>query len=197
MNKARISGGLLKLMPAGIVLVFCLATPAMAGESAGGWRPIYDSAMLYINFAILVFVIVKYGSGPIKAILDGQKQEVVKQIDDVEARKRELLARIDDAKKALVDSSARFDRIKARFIGEGERLREEIIESAGQQSRRMLEMEKKKAESKLSGARKQFLVELVDRATEFALSRLPREVTDSDHENIISNYLSFVKQMAG
>jgi len=195
-GKAVISWRLCRLMPAGILLVFCLATPAMAGEAAGGWRPVYDIAMMYINFAILVFVIIKYGSGPIKAFLEGQKQEVVKHIDDVEARKRELLARIDEAKMALADSSARFDRIKTRITAEGERVRGEIVESARQQSRRMLEMEKNKAESKLADARKKFLAELVDRATEFALCRLPEEVTDSDHENIISNYLSFVKNMA-
>jgi len=194
----RIPARLWIVFSVGMILFFNSASPALAAQGSGnGWRPVYDIVMMYVNFAILVFVIVKYGSGPIKAFLDGRKKEISKQLADVEERKTKLLLRVKEAEKELAESVARFEKIKARYVSEGERMREAMIENAREQSRRMLEMEMKKAENSFALARKQFLAELVDQAVDFASSRISSEASGEDHEKILSTYVDFITKMAG
>ena len=61
------------------LLMLSLPESAMAGDP--GWRPVYDVAMRWVNFLILVAVIVKYGREPIKEFLKQKKEETMAQIE--------------------------------------------------------------------------------------------------------------------
>ncbi len=52
-----------------VVLMGLISTEAMAAEASGDWRSTYDTVMMWINFGILAFVIVKFGREPMKDVL--------------------------------------------------------------------------------------------------------------------------------
>ncbi|MBW2449150.1 MAG: hypothetical protein JRE92_01825, partial [Deltaproteobacteria bacterium] len=66
-----------------------LGHDALAAEKSSNWRPIYDLILRYINFGIIVFVIVKYGKTPIMNFLRGQKDKLASEIKRLEDEKEE------------------------------------------------------------------------------------------------------------
>ncbi|MGD2149684.1 MAG: ATP synthase F0 subunit B [Desulfobacterales bacterium] len=167
-----------------------LGLDALASEGSGGWRPIYDEILLWINFGIIAFVFVKYGKTPLMNFLRGQKEKVAKDIERVEQKKEEAVNRIKEIQKVLDEKDARFAIIKDRIVRQGERKKQEIVESAHQQSQMMLNDAKRRIDSQFVQAKSAFRAELIDAAIELAMQRLPLEITDEDNDKFLDQYLA-------
>jgi len=168
--------------------IHMLSTTAVAAGS--GWRPIYDEIMLWINFFILVFFIVKYGKKPFMNFLKGRTDEVAKEIHRLQKQKNAIDAKISKTNQMIEDSSKKFEQIKSRIINEGERTKQKIIEDAKTQSKKIIELEKLKAENRIVQAKNEFMAELVDAASMLAQKRLPSEITNQDHQELLNLFLS-------
>lgn len=166
-----------------------LSSQALAAEGGSDWRPIYDTVMLWVNFFILAFLIYYYGRKPLSNFLKGQQDEVSSELKKLEERKEQFEKQIRETRQMIEESGARFEKIKARITEEGRRKRQEIIDQANEQSRKMLEMEKKKAANQIAQARHRLMAELADSASEKALQMLPEEITAEDQENMLQHYI--------
>ena len=82
-----------------LIMLHLSAFDVLAAENSGGWRPIFDLAMRWINFLILAFLIIKFSRVPIKKFLAGKKQDIADEIGGLEAEKEEILRQIDESKK--------------------------------------------------------------------------------------------------
>jgi len=172
--------------------ILLLSTSAIAADP--GWRPIYDQVMLWINFFIFIFLAVKFGKKPLLNFLQGQKDEVADQIHRLQKQKNALEAKIKKTQAMVEDSSVRFGQIKSRIMEDGERSKQKIIEDAKAQSKNMIEVEKLKATTQIAQAKDQFMSELVDEASALAQKKLPSEIRDSDHNNLLDLFLSNISQ---
>jgi F-type H+-transporting ATPase subunit b len=172
--------------------ILLLSTSAAAADP--GWRPIYDQVMLWINFFIFIFLVVKYGKKPLLNFLQGQKDEVADQIHRLQKQKNALEAKINKTHTMIEDSSVRFEQIKSRIMEDGERSKQKIIEDAKAQSKNIIEVEKLKAVNQIVQAKDQFMAELVDAASALAQKKLPSEINDSDHNNLLDLFLSNISQ---
>jgi F-type H+-transporting ATPase subunit b len=192
MNNSKQSNKLLKRFcgstAAALLGILLLSTTAAAAEP--GWRPIYDKVMLWINFFIFVFLAVKFGKKPLLHFLQGQKDEVADHIHRLQKQKNALEAQINKTHTMIEDSSVRFEQIKSRIMEDGERSKQKIIEDAKAQGKNMIEVEKLKATNQITQAKDQFMAELVDEASALAQKRLPSEINDSDHNNLLGLFLS-------
>lgn len=173
----------------GLLFVLGVAD-ALAAESSGGWRKTYDLILMWINFGILAFIIVKYGKGPLMDFLLGRKAELAREIGDIEEQKKAVMAKIDDTYRTLDQSDARFEALKQKIVQQGEKKKQEIIEDAQEQSRLILQTTKQKIESRITQAKATFRAELIDAATELALKRLPKEITEEDDRKLVEQYLA-------
>ena len=180
-------------LAAALIVMLFLATPAVAAD--GQWRPIYDKVMLYVNFFILVFILVKYGRKPLMNFLQGQKDEVADQIHRLQKQKNALEAKIKKALSMIEASNVRFEQIKSRIIQDGERAKQEIIENAREQSKNIIENEKLKATNQITQAKGQFMSELVDEASALAQKKLPSEITGSDHDKLLDLFISNISKV--
>lgn len=160
---------------------------AVAGDP--GWRPIYDVAMRWINFIILVAVIVKFGREPIKNFLKLQKDDVVAKIDELDREKSKILDDIKAAKQQGVDNQARFKELKGRMIAQGQARKQQIIEQAKQQSAIMLEETRRKMENRIVQAKASLKMELLDMAIEQAQAKLPGLMTEGDNQRLLDDYM--------
>ncbi|RJP41672.1 MAG: hypothetical protein C4548_09025 [Desulfobacteraceae bacterium] len=176
------------LLVAGI-FVFCAADPAWAGESPAQWRPTYDLVMRWINFFILVFLLVRYGGPPLVAFLKGQQTDIQKRIDQVRQEKDAMLVNVQQAREALQASATRLDGIKAKIIEMGEHKKQEIIEESKVQSRLMLESARHRIDYQIHRAHEKLRIELLDMAVALALEKLPEEITPEDDRKLIDKYL--------
>ncbi len=184
------------LSAAGVVLLIHLtAASGWAAESTPDWRKTYDTIMMWVNFAILAFVLVKYGKTPLVNFLRGQSAQVSRDIKALEAEKERVTSRIDKTFKELDQSDAHFQSIQDRIVREGEKKKEELIQEAREQSRIIIEMAKQKVENRILEAKNAFRRQLVDLAAEKALERLPKEITGEDDERMIQQYLAASKSV--
>lgn len=178
---------------AGATSFHFLGLDALASEGSGGWRPIYDEILLWINFGIMAFVFVKYGKTPLMNFLRGQKEKIAQDIERVEQKKEKAANQIKEIHKVLDEKDARFAMIKDRIVQQGERKKQEIVESAQQQSKMMLEDGKRRIDTHFIQAKNKFRAEMIDRAIELAMERLTKEITAEDNDKLTIEYLSLVK----
>jgi len=163
-----------------------------AGEkgATAEWRHTYDLIMLWVNFGILSFILVKFGKKPIMNFLRAQKDELAEEIGSLEQKKESMISEINKTRQALQDSDARFAELREKIIRMGEQKRDEIITQAQQQSEMMMEIAKQKIGNRILVAKREFKAELVDNAFDMATERIPKEMTDEDNEKLVQRYLS-------
>ncbi len=163
---------------------------ALASEGSGGWRPIYDEILLWLNFGILAFVFIKFGRAPLMNFLRGRKEKIVREIERIEETKKQADNKIAEINKAIEESEARFADLKARIVEQGEKRKQEILESAQQQSKTMLEDARHRIDVQFVQAKTILRQELIDSAIDLAMERLPKEITEADNEKFLNEYLT-------
>jgi F-type H+-transporting ATPase subunit b len=173
-----------------VIGILLLGTEASAANSSDDWRPTFDLVMRWLNFGIIVFILVKYARTPIKDFLLSRREEVAREIELVEGKKEAANKKIEDAVRMLDESEVRFARVKERIIQEGETKKQKLIEDAKQESKILLESTMKKIDNQLLDAQKAFKSELVDAAISLAMKRLPDEITTEDNQNFTNQFLA-------
>ena len=173
-----------------VIGIHSLGTEALAADNSGSWRPVFDLVMRWLNFGIIVFILVKYARTPIKDFLLSRREEVARQLELAEKKKEAANKKIQDATKMLDESEVRFASVKERIIQEGETRKQKLIEDAQQESKILLESTMKKIESQLLDAKRAFKSELVDMAITLAMKRLPDEITTEDNQNFTNQFLA-------
>lgn len=182
-------GGKFFYLIAIVLSLHFLGHDALAAEKSSGWRPMYDLSLRWINFGIIAFLIVKYGKTPIMNFLRGQKDKLEQEINQLENEKEDAKAKIKETLKTVDESEVRFSELKDRIIQQGEKKKTEIIESAQNQSKMMLEDGKRRIDTYFLQAKNEFRAELIDRAMDMAMERLPREVTPEDNDKFTRIFL--------
>jgi F-type H+-transporting ATPase subunit b len=175
---------------AGVACIHILGSDVLAAEESSGGRKTWDEVMLWLNAAILFGVMIKFGGPPIMGFLRGQRQDVAREIKQVEEEKEKITAKIQETFKTLDESEARFADMKQRIINQGEKRKQEIIEEAIRQSQLMMDTAKRKLESQILQAKSTFKSEMVDVAVDLASEKLPKQITDADNQRFVDDYLS-------
>jgi len=177
----------------GIISFHLCGQEVWAAETAGSWRSTYDIVLKWINFIILVFIIVKFGKTPLMNFLKGQKENLAREIKQIENEKAELKGKIKETSKILDESEVRFAELKDRIVLHGEKKKEAIIQTAQNQSKTMLEDAKRRIDTHFIQAKNKFRAEMIDSAFDLAMERFPKEITAEDNEKLTMEYLTLVK----
>ena len=178
---------------AGFLSLHFLGHEAFAAEKASSWRPIYDLILRWINFGIIVFLLVKYAKTPLMNFLRGQKEKLAREIKRLENKKQGISANIEETLKTIDESEVRFAELKERIVRQGEKKKDAIIQTAQKQSKMMLEDAKRRIDTHFIQAKNKFRAEMVDRTIDLAMERLPKEITAEDNEKLTIEYLTLVK----
>lgn len=178
------------IMAAGTILLVSL--PAWAAEGGGSWRSTYDTVMLWVNFGILAFVIVKFGKTPIMNFLRSQKDEIAGEIEKLEKEREEAISKIEETRQALAESDARFAELKEKIVDRGRKRKEAIIDEAKQQSALMIDAAKRKIDYQIVEAKRLLKDELIDTAIDLAADKLPKEIKTEDDNRLLDLFLSKV-----
>ena len=176
----------------GLVLFMGLwgAAEALGADTKGDWRPTYDVVMRWVNFAILVVVIVKYARAPLRDFLKGKKEEISSDINQLEDQKAQTMAKIEANQQLLAESRQRLAQLEARITKDGERSKAQIIAEAHQESDIMIQSAKRKIEAQIGHARQTLQTEIVDVAIREALKQLPEQMTEKDNQKLIDAYIA-------
>lgn len=167
-----------------------VALPAAVQAADAQWRPTYDVAMRWVNFIILVAVIVKYAREPIKDFLKLQKSDIVSELGELETEKARIISDIEAVKKKGAENRIHFQELKNRLIAQGETRQQQIVDQARQQSKIMLEASRRKMENRITQAKAGLKMELLDLAVDQAMAKLPSIMTAGDTQQLLDDYMS-------
>jgi len=174
------------------IVVLCLVTPhgVLAEDgTSGGWRPTYDLVLRWINFAVLVFLILRYARKPLVNFFKEKSEDVKKEIRAVEREKEEILAKVDEILKARDQGQEKLEKLQARIIAQGKAKKERIIEGARKESKLMLESARRKIKSQMKAAQENIRAEIIDHAIDMALEKLPGVIDEQDNQKLYDQYL--------
>ncbi len=160
-------------------------------------RSIWDLALKYINFIILVVVIVKYAREPLKDFLMGERTKTARTIEQAEEKKRLAEEKLREGQEQLQISEDRLAQIQERIVTEGERRKEQMIADAQEESRLMMTAAQNRIEGQIREAYETIRGELIDLAYESALARLPGIVTATDQQDLVRAWLDEAQALAG
>ena len=170
--------------------LFGVCPDLFAAEGTGEWRETYDLVMRWVNFGILAFIIVKFARTPLKEFIFGQRKNLIRELEQREAEKKAITEKVDAVIAELKENQARVEDLKTRIIEQGKKKRQEIIESATEQSRQMLSDTQMRLAHQVSREKYRLRSEFVETAIGLALDRLPKIVTESDNQKFIEIFVS-------
>ena len=173
-----------------LIMLHLSAFDVLAAENSGGWRPLFDLVMRWVNFLILAFLLIKFSRVPLKKFLEGKKQDLADEIGGLEAEKEEILRQIDESKKQLENSRERVAVLKKRIVTQGEKNRQMIIDEAEREGKMMLQSAQQKVNNRILEARQLLKSELVDSAITLATKLLPEKITEADNQKFIDAFMS-------
>jgi len=159
-------------------------------------RASWDLVMRWVNFLILVAVIVKYARAPVIAFLKGKRAETAHIIEEIEGKKQLAEEKIRERQIELQASKDRLKLIQDRIISEGQRQKEKMIAAAQQESRMMLETAHTKISGQIRDAHQTVRSELIELATEKAMEKIPQMLTKEDHDQMIRLWIEQSGQQA-
>jgi F-type H+-transporting ATPase subunit b len=181
----------------GVFLILSLfGTTCWAAEGEGGWRSTYDLIMMWLNFAILAFLLIRFGKKPIKGFFKDQKESIARAIENVEAEKAALTEQVKQALQSLEETDVRFNAIKEKIVAEGESKKKAIIEDARRESQLMIDQAHFWINRQIAHARQRLKSEVIDEAIELTLNRLPQSITPEDNQKLIHNYLGRLEEFS-
>ncbi|BCB96954.1 ATP synthase subunit b [Dissulfurispira thermophila] len=190
----KISGFKFQISNLLFTVYFSLFPVAVFAAEAGGEHggSIMEWVWRIVNFAILVFILVKFLNKPLKNYLQQRKELIEKSIKEAQEAKelamkalREVEERLKVKDKEVEDiiSSAKVsgEKEKERLIQEGERLKVKILE----QAKTNIEYEVKKAKEAIKA-------EAVDAAMQLAEEKIKAKITKDDHEKLFQESLKLI-----
>jgi F-type H+-transporting ATPase subunit b len=170
------------------------AEPSILFRPAG-WPPPFLATVL--NFAVLVFLAVRYGKKPLAEALSKRKETILRDIQEASRLRSAAEARLREYEVKLERITEELDQIKAEFREQGERDRDRIVREANERR----ELMKKDAEFLLSQELKQMRLDLlretVDEAVRRAHELLLQRLTPADQERFAEQFLAQLRPSKG
>ncbi len=152
-------------------------------------RATWDLVMRWVNFLILVAVIIKYARAPVMGFLKGKQAETARAIERIEAEKQLAEQKVREGRIKLQASQKRLELIRDRIVSEGQRQKAKMIDAAKHESRIMLESARSRVDNQIRDAYQIIRAELIESAAEKAMAKLPRLMTDQDHERMVGLWM--------
>jgi F-type H+-transporting ATPase subunit b len=143
-----------------------------------------------LNFAVLIFVFVKYGRKPMAEALTRRKTKIMQEIDQAQKFKEDAEARLRGYQAKIDGISEEIERIRRDFRAQGEHERERIVREANERRDRM----RRDAELLLAQELKQMqgdlMRETVDAALVAANELVAARITRDDHDRMAETFLT-------
>ncbi len=164
--------------------VFAAGPAVEEGPMAWVWR--------IVNFAILVFLLVKFAGKPLKNFLKQRTEMIEKSINDAQEAK-------EMSKKALEEVEQRF-RLKDKEIAEileiakasGEEEQKRLIEDAERLKTKILEQAKANIDHEIKMAKEAIKAEAVEEAIKLSEEKIKNRLTKEDHEKILQDSIKLL-----
>lgn len=185
------------IIAAGVALLIA-ADPALAAgkEQVPEWRQWWDLGWKIVNFLVLAFLIFKVAKQPLKDFIKKQRETASENLAEIEERKKEAKAEQERIAKMTAGLTKELADFEAALAEAAAKERQEMLASAEDESKLILERATIWAEQALIAARQKLAAEMLDQAAEIASETIQRNITDQDRRQFFDQFNSGLKESA-
>jgi len=145
---------------AGTLFLHFTALDAFAAENAF-WHE-YDLVLKWVNFFIVIVLIVKFTAKPLMDFFKRRKKEKAADISRLEAEKENISGELANTIKMIDEKKALLADTEDNITRQGEILKAGIIKEAGIESELILEKAKQEAEKEIKQATEKLRTEVMN-----------------------------------
>lgn len=179
----------LSAMPAGF-LIGLYPTVGWAAQGNANWRHTYDTVMIWVNFAILVVLLIKFLGPPAKKFLRTYKADLAAEVDRLTAQKDKAASDLQAFRESLQKRRQHWQNRHQKILAQGERDRLALIEEAQAQAHRLMDNANRQIEARVRDASRRLQGEIVDGAIEMASQELPKRMTPDIEQRWFRHFLN-------
>lgn len=148
----------------------------------------------FLNFAVLVGVLVYFLRAPIAGYLSRRSTEIRSDlVTAAETREAasEQMARVE---KRLQSLPSEIEALKARGIEEVAAEEARILKAAETERNRLMEQARRDIDMRLRAAKRDLVKQAADLAVGLASDRIKRNITDADQQRLVDRYLTQIRK---
>jgi F-type H+-transporting ATPase subunit b len=195
-NKSALIGAALGLTLA-VVGVWASDAAAQAAEHAAAYdslspEKLKDLGFRVMNFAVLMFILIKFGAKPIGAALSGRRRQVKEDLGALEAKKQVAERSYNEFSTKLATVEKDVDQIVEKAIAQAEIEKVKIIERAEKAAEDIKRQAQMAVANEVTAARRMLKNEIADQAAVMAEGLIINNLTAEDQFKIVEDYLDKV-----
>ncbi len=173
-----------------------LASAASAFAAEGGGEhggSVMEWVWRLVNFAILVFVLVKFGGKPMKDYFQQRKALIEKSIQEAREAKALAAKALAEVEERLKLKDKEIEGIKAALVSSGEREKAHLIEEGERLSAKILEQAKSNIDYEVKKAKDVIKTEAVEAAMQLAEEKIKSKMTEEDQDRLLQESLKLLE----
>lgn len=153
---------------------------------------IKDLGLRVLNFAVLLYLLVKFAAKPIGAGLAGRRKAIKDEIEELEAKKATAEKSYREFEQKLATVEKDIDKIVERAIAQAEVEKTKIIEKAEQAAADIKRQAEMTIQKEIMEARRTLKNEVAEQAAVLAEELIVKNLTIDDQVKIVEDYLDKV-----
>jgi F-type H+-transporting ATPase subunit b len=171
-----------------LLLLFAYPAKAANPEHAS----LADLLWPTFNFLLLLAVIIYFARKPIQAFFTARRNEIQTELEDAASQLSEAEATYAKWQRCLINLEEELEEIRATSRQRAEAERDRILSDARSSAERIRREAAAAVELELRRARKELSKEAAQLALELAAEQLEREITDTDQDRLIDEFIDRV-----
>lgn len=184
-----------KIIAASGFWILSSAVSAFAAEGGGehGGGSVMEWVWRLVNFAILVFILVKFGGKPMKDYFQQRKALIEKSIHEAQEAKALAAKALAEVEERLKLKDKEIEGIKAASVSSGEREKARLIEEGERLGAKILEQAKSNIDFELKKAKDVIKAEAVEAAMQLAEEKIKSKMTKEDQDRLLQESLKLLE----
>lgn len=183
----------LNLIPASGLFLLMSAASAYAAEEGGHAGSPMEWVWRFVNFGILVFVLVKFAGKPMKDYFEQRKSLIEKSIREAQEAKALAVKALAEVEERLKLKDKEIEEIKASAVSSGEREKARLIEDSERLKARILEQAKANIDYEVKKAKDVIREEAVEAAMQLAEQKIKSKMTKEDQDRLLQESLKLLE----
>ncbi len=151
-----------------------------------------DLAFRIMNFAVLLFLLVKFTAKPIGSGLAARRKQIKDELEDLEARKKAAQDSYRDFEAKLSTVEQEIDLVVEKAIAQAQIEKAKIIEKAEQTAADIQRQAEMAVQNTIIEARRSLKNEVAEQAAVMAEELIVKNLTADDQVKIVEDYLAKV-----
>jgi len=187
---------MIRVLAIAALLLGMMPAAVLASEGGGGLINIDKSLFIQmINFAVLLFILVKLLYKPLLAKMDERTQAIRKSLDEAQAARAEAQREREEHAGRLQAAHAEAQAIRATALKEAGEEQRKLVEAARAEATRLVDAARSELAEDVRRARQELRQEVSDLAITVAERLIRKSLRDEDHRRIVQDAIARVDKV--